>query len=370
MEGAMPGPRLAAALLGVLSLAAARPAAAVSDAPLAVGTPGLFRGLFLELPLADARVQDRPGLDVRWWLANDWSVPTALAKGGHVVRVQQDAQTDALQLSASLPWSWLGRAPWLARWRTSADLRLLERWGGWTDTPIERWHGLVGATTFLRNRYPADAVHVRLSEDGGPTLVRLDRAQPALSDLALRTQGTLLQGGARWAVAARADLKLPTGRLAVLGGSGGLDAGLGLAGTLATARWFTFHGMAALRRVSPLPRGFPLRVEPWQWGLDLSVVARIHRLVALALEDRLSSSLFRGGWSLPEGTRQPEPTAYYTLFKPYNQVSGGLRIGEATVFFCEDFTPGGRVHGDPGPRWFYNSNSPDVVLGVAWARPL
>jgi len=365
--------RLAAALL---ALAAARPAEAVSDAPLSVGTPGIFRGLFLEMPLADARQEEAASLDVRWWLSNDWSDPTSLTKNGHVVQVQQDAQTDVLQLSATLPWSLLGGPAWLSRVRTAADLRLMERWGGWTDTPIERWHRLVGAWSFLRDRYPPDAVHVRLSEDGGPTLARIDHAQPALSDLALRTQVTLLEGGARadgeprWAVAARGDLKLPTGRLALMGGSEGVDAGLGLATTLAPTPWFTFHGMEALRYVSPLPHAFPLRVEPVQWGLDLSLVARLHRLVALLLEDRLSSSLFQGGWSLPSGTDEPEATAYYTLFKPYNQISGGLRIGEATIFVCEDFTPGGRVHGDPGPRWFYNSNSPDVVLGVAWARRL
>jgi hypothetical protein len=369
-------PRLAAALLAGLWPWVAPEAAAASDAPLSVGTPGVFRSLFLELPLADARMQDAPAVDVRWWLANDWSVPTTLTRDGHVLRVQQDAQTDVLQLSASLPWSRLGKAAWLGRVRTSADLRLMERWGGFTDLPIERWHGLIGATRFQRDRYPADAVHLRLSEDGGASLADVHHAQPALSDLAVRTQATLLEGGAgadgpsRWAVAARCDLKLPTGRLAVLGGSEGVDAGLGLAATLATAGWFTFHGMAALRLVSSLPRGFPLRVEPVQWGLDLSVVLRLDRRWALVLEDRVSSSLFQGGWSLPPGTKEPEPTAYYTLFKPYNQISGGLRIGEATVFLQEDFTPGGRVHGDPGPGWFYNSNSPDVVLGVAWARRL
>ena len=359
-------------LAALLALSAAGPAAAVSDAPLQVGTPGIFRGLFLEMPLADARQGEAASLDVRWWLANDWSVPTTLTKDGQVVEVEQDAQTDVLQLSAALPWSRLGGQGWLTRLRTSADLRLMERWGGWTDTPIERWHRLVGATSFERDRYPPDAVHIRLSQEGGPTLAAIHHAQPAISDLSLRTQATLLEGGpdgeSRWAVAARGDLKLPVGRLAVMGGSEGLDAGLGLSATLAPGPWFTFHGMAALRYVSPLPRGFALRDETWQWGLDLSAVARIHRLVALLLEDRVSSSLFRGGWSLPPGTDDPEATAYYTLFKPYNQVSGGLRIGEATIFFCEDFTPGGRVHGDPGPRWFYNSNSPDLVLGVAWVR--
>jgi hypothetical protein len=358
-----------------LVLAAAVPAAAaVPDGPLGVGTPGVFRGLFLEMPLADARPSAGVRLDLRWWLANDWSTPTRLLEGSHTLEVQQDAQSDVLQLSVAVPWARLGAPGWLSGVRTSADLRMSERWGGWTDTPIQRWHHLIGSWNFLRDRYAPDAVHLRLSEDGGRQLARIDHAQPALSDLAIRTQATLLAGGPRadgelrWAVSARGDLKLPTGRLALLGGSGGVDAGFGLATTLAPVPWFTLHGMGALRFVSPLPHGFPLEVERVQWGLDLSAVVRPYRQVAVVLEDRLSSSLFRGGWSLPPRTRQPEATAYYTLFKPYNQISGGLRIDEVTVFFSEDFTPGGRLHGDTGPNWFYNSNSPDVVLGVAWAR--
>jgi hypothetical protein len=89
--------------------------------------------------------------------------------------------------------------------------------------------------------------------------------------------------------------------------------------------------------------------------------------VALVLEDRLSSPLFEGGWSLG-AVKEPEATAYYALFLAHNQISGGVRVGELTAFFCEDFTPGRRISGDPGPNWFYNSNEPDVVLGVSWAR--
>jgi hypothetical protein len=365
------------ALVCLALLARAAPAAAVPDGPLGVGTPGTFRTLFLEMPLSDARPVAGAGrLEARWWLANDWSVPTRLSKGNRVVWVQQDEQADVLQLSLTLPWSRFGREGWLRSWQTSAEIRIIEHWGGWTDQPIERWHGLIGSWNFQREFYPRNAVNLRLAEQGGTTLADLEHPQPALSDLALRTQGRLAEGAPRadgaipWAVALRGDLKLPTGRLALLGGSGGVDAGLGVTSTLAPVPWFTLHGQAAVRLVSPLPHGFPLQPEPLQWGLDLSLVVRIADRVALIAEDRLSSRLFRGGWALSPGEKEPEATAYYSLFRAYNQISGGLRIGELTVFFSEDFTPGKRLPNDPGPRWFYNSNSPDVMLGLAWAHPL
>jgi hypothetical protein len=369
--------RRAARLALLALLALARPAAAASDQPLGVGTPGTFRWLFLDMPLTDARgAGGAVRVDLRWWLSSDWSEPTQLVRGGRTVRVREDVQSDVLQAAVVIPWGRLGAPAPLARVETTAELRLAMRWGGWTDEPISRWHGLVGAWNYHRNKFPADVIDVQLGEVGGRTLVRLRHGQAALSDLALRTQVPLLEGspgpgagGApAWAVALRADVKLPTGRLALAGGSGGVDAGLGLLATHSPAPWLTFHAMGAARLVSPLPHRFPLQPSPLQWGLDASVVVRPHRAVALVLEDRLSSPLFGGAWRLTPGYDEPEATAYYALLRPQNQISGGLRLGEVTAFLSEDFTPWRRISGDPGPNWFFNSNAPDLVLGLSWAR--
>ncbi len=365
------------ALVCLLVLARATAAGAVSDAPLGVGTPGTFRSLFLDMPLSDARgVDGSYRLDARWWLANQWSIPTLLFRGDRIISVQEDEQADVLQLAVTVPWSRLGSRPWLDGWQTTAEVRFIEHWGGWTDEGISRWHHFIGSWNFQREFYARDAVNLRLAEEGGHTLVDLRHPQGALSDLVLRTQGRIARGEPRpdgtvpWAVAVRADVKLPTGRLASLGGSGGFDGGVGVTALAAPTRWFTVHGQGTLRFISPLPHGFPLRPAPVQWGLELSLVARIADRVALVAEDRLCSPLFGGGWSLAEAQQEPEATAYYALFRAHNQISGGLRVGEVTVLFSEDFTPGKRVANDPGPRWFYNSNGPDVVLGVAWARDL
>jgi hypothetical protein len=369
-------PRRIALALG-LTLALAAPARGLDDGPLGVGTPGAFRALFLEMPLQDARPAPARGrLDVRWWLANEWSVPTALTDGSRLVMVRQDAQTDVLQLSLTLPWARLAPGRGLDRWQTTAELRLLERWGGWTDGIISSWHHLIGSTNFSRSHYPAYKVNLQLEADRGGSLASLHHPGLTLSDLALRTQGTLLAGAAPaggrapWAVALRADLKLPTGRVEALGGSGGVDAGLGLAATWAPEPWLTLHALGDVRLVSPLPRRFPLQPRTVQWGLDLSAVVRLRDTVALVAETRLVSPLFRGGWSLLPDEPDPQATAYYGLFRPYNQLSGGVRFSDVTIYFSEDFTPGRRLSTDSGPPWFYNSNAPDIVFGVAWARAL
>jgi hypothetical protein len=167
----------------------------------------------------------------------------------------------------------------------------------------------------------------------------------------------------------RADLKLPLGSLDELTGSGGLDAGAGLEASAAVAPWLTAHALASVRAVSRFPRAFPLQPRRIQGAGELSLVARFGN-VALLLEDRLVSALLQDGWSVSPDVREPEATAYYGLFRAHNQVSGGIRYRSVTVFLSEDFTPGRRLATDPGPRWFYDSNAPDVVLGVAWARTL
>jgi hypothetical protein len=368
-------PRTALRALAALLLAAAVPAAAApSDAPLGVTTPGPLRALFLDMPLADARGEARAALDLRWWMVNSWSIPTALARGQDALVVQLDAQIETLQLAVAVPWRRFSASGVAERLTTTVEARALAVWGGWSDGGIEAWHGLVRTSNFQRQHWPRDAVAVRLVETGGPRLVDLRSGRLALGDVALRTALRVVGEGvgelpSRGALALRLDLKLPAGTPGRLGGSGGFDAGVGVAGSLAATPWLTGHALASLRAVSDLPRGIALQPRRFQAGLDLSLVVRLGPVVLL-LEDRISTPLFEAGWALPAAQDAAAATGWYALFRPHNQVSGGLRWRELTTFLCEDFTPGGRLAVDGGPRWFYDSNAPDVVLGLAWARQL
>lgn len=368
--------RAASRALAALLLASGGTAAAAvpSDAPLGVSTPGPLRALFLDMPLADARGPAAPGVDVRWWAANSWSTPTALVRGGEVVQVQLDAQIETLQVAVAVPWRRFAGGALAARLGTTLEARALAVWGGWSDGGIERWHGLVRTTNFQRQHWPRDRVSVRLAQADGPRLADLGSGRLALGDVVLRTALRVAGAGpgeapSRWTVALRADLKLPTGSPERLGGSGGLDGGVGAGATFLPTPWLTGHALASLRAVSDLPRGIALQPRRLQAGLDLSLVARLGP-VALLLEDRIASPLLEDGWRLPPSQDAPAATAWYALFKPHNQVSVGLRWRALTAFFSEDFTPGGRLGADPGPDWFYDSNAPDVVLGLAWGWPL
>ncbi len=357
----MPAAALAAALLLAAPAGAAPPR---PDRPLGVDTPGVLRQLVLDLPLEDARPAGA-ALDVRWVMSNDWSVPTVLVRGGRVVLVQLDAQSDRLALSLRLPWSRLaGDGPVAGRIATTLEWRVTQRWGGWTDGIIERWHELWDFNRFQRPSHPSHAVALYLGEPGGTTVAHLTRPTLAAGDLAVRTAWRVAEGeGAAgpWAVALRLDLKAPLGRPSALGGSGGADVGAGLAVSAPLRGWLTLHAQAAARRVSSLPGGLPLRLRPWQLGAEASLVAWSGAW-AVILEDRWSSALFERGWRVGQGS---QGDALVAVTRTQNQVSVGLRWRAVTAWFSEDFTLGSRRETDW--IWFYDTNSPDFALGVAVA---
>jgi hypothetical protein len=364
-------PAAAGLLVGApLPAAAVDPAAARprADRPLGVDTPGVLRQLILDLPLEDARPAGR-ALDVRWVVANDWSTPTTLTRGGRTVLVQLDEQADRLSLALRLPWSDLaGDGPVTRRLATTLEWRVTRRSGGFTDGAIEWWHQAIGSEPFERGSHPRDAVALHLGEPGGATVADLTGPVLSVGDLAART-ALFLAGGdgaaGPWALALRLDVKLPLGRPAELGGSGGADAGLGLATSVALLPWLTLHAQGAARRVSPLAGGLPLRLRPWQLGADASLVAW-RGAWALLLEDRWSSALFERGWTVAGPGEQGD--ALMAVTRTQNQVTVGLRWRAATAWISEDWTPGSRP--EVGWRWFYDTGAPDLAAGVSLTFPL
>jgi hypothetical protein len=363
------------ALIALITVACAGAAAAASsDAPLGVVTPGPLRALFLDMPLADARGPAHTTVDLRWSVANSWSLPTMLSRGDTAVDVQLDAQTETLQLAVTIPWRRFSTSGLAERLSTTLEARALGFWGGWSDGAIEAWHGLVDTTNFDRDRWPRNRVSVRLAEVAGPRVIDARSPRFALGDVVLRSALRIVGAGpgeapSRWTLAGRVDVKLPTGSAGRLGGSGGVDAGVGSAATFLATRWLTAHALASVRAVSDLPREIALQPRRLQGGLELSLVARLGA-IAVLLEDRISSPLLEDGWRLPGSEDAAAAAGWYALFRPHNQVSVGLRWRELTAFFSEDFTPGSRLGGDDGAAWFYESNAPDVLFGIAWTRSL
>jgi hypothetical protein len=321
------------------------------------------------MPLADARPAGEASLELRWWMANSWSERTRLSRPGRTVELQTDEQADALALSVRLPWSRLWPGSALARRAESAlEARLVQHWGGWSDGPIEAWHHLIQANNFERELHRSNRVGLLLREPGGAAALEVRGPRLALGDLVIRNQ-LLLAGGAGpapgWALAARLDVKLPTGRLASAGGSQRADAGLALAATVALGGRVTAHAQASLRFIGGLPGAFPLQPRPWQAAAEASVAVRLSEGWTAILEDRLLEALFAPGWRF-EGPGGLEASAVNGALRPHNQISGGLRWRRLTFWVAEDFTPG---RTPAGANWFWDSNAPDVVVGLALAWP-
>ena len=131
--------------------------------------------------------------------------------------------------------------PWV--WHQSGSL----------DSVISRWHDLFGLPHGNRESRPEDEL-LFLYEHAGIELTRLDRNSNGPGDLRIHA-GLALRDAPRSRLALRATLKLPTGDVDELFGSGGTDFGIGLSGDL-DAPWgidalSAFYYLSALRLGTP-----------------------------------------------------------------------------------------------------------------------
>ncbi len=367
--------------------------------PLGLRTQGTLRELFLDVTIADARAVERPLLELRYTVSNVWNEPMDLARQQDRARQELDEQADALGIKLTLPWSTIGgdgpavrlpgsARPLFQRLSTAVELKLTEHWGGWSDRPIEAWHRLIGSFNFDRELNPRNRLRLYVA-DGGGTAFNLDRPTLAFGDVAIRTQFLLAEGGlasaspkgsappsspaqpqrASSALSLRFDFKLPTGRLASAGGSGGFDAALALLGTAEVSGAITLHGMVALARFGGFSAPLLLQPKPWHFTAEASAVFDLGPL-QLLLEDRVVSPLLQQGWNRLESNGNDGflSSGYYAGFRSHNQITWGLRVGRLSFWLSEDFTPGSNSRSSI--PFYYESNSPDVTIGVRWLQPL
>ena len=309
--------------------------------------------------LEDARVLDHPVLDLRWSLANSWNEPMLLLRGNEGALQELDEQADSLNFSFRAPW------PRFKRGSTAVEWKLTEHWGGWSDKPIELWHGLIGAFNYQRDTHPRNRVRLRFRDDGGAAF-DLASATLAPGDIAIRNQLNLLDGPL--ALAARVDLKLPVGVLSRAGGSGGFDAGVGLCATVPLS-FGALHALLAFSRFSHLAASTLLQPKEWHLTAEASLEARVGP-VTLLFEDRVVSPLLEPGWERVArgGDDSLLSSGLYAGFRSHNQVSLGARYGRFSTWMSEDFTPGSNPHSVL--HWLWVSNAPDIVIGLAFTQPL
>jgi hypothetical protein len=348
-------------------LLASTAAVAQSRAPLGLRTQGPLRELFLDLTGSDARSLAAPELDVRYSIANSWNEPMMLTEGSHLATQEMDEQADSITIRVRTPWSrFFGRG--LRRLSTAVEARATLHWGGYTDPAIEAWHSLTGAFNFRRDFYANDELHLRFRDDAGQAFDLSGHGRFAIGDLVLRNQLTALEGP-DWGVAARLDVKLPTGSLRLAGGSGGFDAGAAVLGTLEPLSWLTLHGLVGLSAFSELACTCSLQPKTWHFTAEISAAAS-WGMTTFLVEDRVLSPLFPGGW-----TREPAngddgllSSGMFADFRTHNQISFAVRRGRFSVWLSEDVTPGSNPRSTL--KWAWSSNAPDVVVGVAFTQPL
>jgi hypothetical protein len=364
-------PRIAAVLL---LAAGGRAAASPAQGPLGVRTPGSLRDLFLDVVQWDARAVPALRLDVGWAMANDWSTPTTLTRDGQLVQVRLDEQADSLAAGLRIPWGVVLGSPagsFLRRLATALEMRGTVHWGGWSDAVIDAWHRVPSYNDFARPAFPRNEVHLALHPLLGTGPVQIDQATFAFGDVVLRNQLLLWEGGeplregsgARAGVSLRLDVKIPTGSLSRMGGSGGWDVGLGLLGTWQATPWLAGHAIVTGSLWSAMPGGLPLQPRTWQGSTGLSLVVLLGDW-SIVLEDRWSTAPFQAGWAFVEMNPEwnPQSSAYAAVALSQNQITGGVRYGPLTFWLQEDFSPGS-VPG-LGPTWFHDSNAPDVAIGL------
>jgi hypothetical protein len=359
-------------------LLVAAPAAALAEpaqGPLGMRTPGTLRDLFLDVVQWDARAVPALRIDLSWAAANDWSTPTTLTRDGALVQVRLDEQADSITAALRVPWGVVLGAPegaFARRLSSALELRGTVHWGGWTDGFIEAWHRAFSYNDFARPAFPRDQIHLVLRDPAGVTAADVQGTTFAFGDVVLRNQLLLWEGGvplrdgaaARAGVSLRLDVKAPTGSLARMGGSGGWDLGLGVEGTWQATSWLVGHAILAGSYWSPLASPLPLQPRPWHGTAGLSLVAMVGDW-SFVLEDRVCTAAFQAGWTFvevdPAWNLQSSASNAVTLSQ--NQITGAVRWGPLAFWFAEDFNLG-HVPG-LGPTWFYDSNAPDVALGLS-----
>jgi len=331
--------------------------------PLGLRTQGPLRELFLDMTGSDARPLQRPELLVRWTVANTWNEQMTLQRGPQRATQLLDEQADSLLFQAKVPW------PGMPEVWSSLEWKITEHWGGWSDAPIESWHSLVGSFNYQRSLYPRNRVSLVYTEASGAKAFNIQSATLAPGDLTARTQYALPIGGPV-ALAARFDLKLPVGSLSRAGGSGGVDAGVGLLATWPAASWATLHGLVAVSQFSNLSAPTALQPKRWHFTAEASIEIEIGS-TTLLLEDRVLSPLLEPGWTRVESGPPNDDallsSGLFADFRSHNQISFGLRRGRFSTFISEDFTPGHNGHS--ALSWMWVSNAPDVVVGIAFTQP-
>jgi hypothetical protein len=177
-------------------------------------------------------------------------------------------------------------------WRPDLDfgveLPIIQHSGGFLDRPIAEWHDLFGLTNSRRDNFPKDRFYYNYQRSG-VTVIDMVNETGGIGDLSLNVNYQLhngSNGGA--ALKLGGTLKLPTGDVDKLTGSGSTDVSLMVHGALDDwiRKWqLSLYGGAGLTAITHsklldsqvqdlVPSGY-LGVN-WQVFKPLNLIAQLH----------------------------------------------------------------------------------------------
>jgi len=133
---------------------------------------------------------------------------------------------------------------YLDRLQFGFDMRLYSYYGGFMDPVIEGFHSLFGFPNAGRDFYLQNQLHVDIPNDNGISIY-LDDPATSFGDIDLWGKWTFFEDR-KMSLAAMGALKLPTGKLKYLSGSGSVDAAAALLLDYRAAKYFTFFAQSGL----------------------------------------------------------------------------------------------------------------------------
>ena len=163
--------------------------------------------------------------------------------------------TETLRVSVDLDWRVASRV------QLGATVPFLKHGGGFMDGLVEGFHGLFNLSNGGREWSPQNDYGVFVVRDRRFWIRSVESAGFRPGDLVLRMKTPLYRDGGGLVLSLAGAVKLPTGSLETLTGSGGTDIQATLFATWRPATRLVFHGNLAHSLLGTVTRneGFPLR---------------------------------------------------------------------------------------------------------------
>lgn len=245
--------------------------ASADPSPAAAGVDGVnlhpLTGLFAAEPIYFAPSDG-------WSL--DWRVASHSARDARAAStLLLDGETNHVRLR------WQRRLG--ARWQLAVSVPYVTHAGGALDAGIDQWHEWFGLPDGIRDERPRDVLEFRYVERG-TTIVAFERRRRGLGDVRVAGRYAFAPGAAgQWSASAR--VKLATGDVERLTGSGGYDlaAGLHWHSRALDSRWYLAASAGGYR----LGRTTLTDGAGDRFGLNGSLAAKLQLSSKLSLDAAL-----------------------------------------------------------------------------------